>query len=183
MKSLKVCEKHKIEKKEVGKDKILRCKECFNEYRRNYNLKNKDKISEKNRKYNALTRDRRQVWTENDRKENPERYKKYAEKYHHLNYVQYQARRTARKYGLSYNEYIEMIKKSNDKCAICNREERRNLGKKEKLTQLCIDHSHSSKKVRGLICYGCNLLLGYAEDNIEFLKSAIQYLESHKHIE
>lgn len=181
-KKITFCQKHNKEKKQIGKNKLLRCNECFNEYRRKYNLANQDKVREKNKKYNELVRIKRQEWTKKDREENPERYKEYARKYHHLNYVQYQARRTARKYGLSYEKYIEMIQKSNDKCAICNREERRNLGKKEKLTQLSIDHCHNTKKVRGLICYGCNLIIGYAEDNIDLLNSAIRYLQEHEHI-
>lgn len=182
MNKIKRCQKHNLEKKEIGKNKILRCNECFNDYRRNYNLENKEKVKEKNKKYNVLTRIRRQEWTAQDRKENPERYKEYGIKYNHLNYVQYQAKRTARKYGLSYDDYIEMIKLSNDKCAICNQEEKRRLGKQEKLTQLSIDHNHKTGKVRDLICYGCNLIIGYAEDDIQLLKNAINYLEKHKYI-
>jgi hypothetical protein len=181
LKKIKRCEKHNLEKKEIGKNKQLRCNECFNEYRRNYNLKNIEKVKEKNKKYNALTKQRREEWTRQDRKENPERHKEYGRRYYHLNFIQYQANRTARKYGLSYDDYIEMIKLSNDKCAICNQEEKRRLGKQEKLTQLSIDHNHKNGKVRGLICYGCNLIIGYAEDNIQLLKNAISYLEKHKH--
>jgi hypothetical protein len=178
---VKFCEIHKIEKKLIGiTKKTYRCYKCQNEYRKNYNLLNKEKVQEKNRKYNAKTRERRQEWTQNNRKENPERYKDYAAKYHHLNFIQYQARRTARKYGLSYEEYIELIKASNDKCAICKCEEKRNLGKKEKMTQLSIDHDHNTGKVRGLICYGCNLILGFSNDSIELLQKAISYLNVHK---
>lgn len=182
MKAVKVCSIHKIEKKEIGKNRVLRCTECFNEYRRSYKIINKDKIKEKNKEYNQFTRNRRQEWTENDRKKNPDRYKNYAKKYHEINYVLYQSKRTARKYGLPYEKYLEMIEKSNGKCAICNCEETRNLGKKERLTQLSIDHCHKEQKVRGLICYACNLILGFANDRIDLLNSAIRYLEQHNHI-
>ncbi len=52
------------------------------------------------------------------------------------------------------------------KCAICN--------KTKKL--LHVDHCHETGKVRGLLCYNCNNGLGRFKDNIEFLKTAINYL-------
>jgi hypothetical protein len=43
-----------------------------------------------------------------------------------------------------------------------------------------VDHCHTSGKTRGILCGKCNLMLGKAEDNIGYLKSAIKYLEKHK---
>jgi hypothetical protein len=42
-----------------------------------------------------------------------------------------------------------------------------------------VDHCHSTGKIRGILCGKCNLMLGKAEDNIEYLKSAIKYLEKY----
>ena len=69
------------------------------------------------------------------------------------------------KYGLTPNEYQEMVK-TTPHCPICGSEE-----------PLVIDHDHSTGEVRGLICQPCNKGLGFFRDNIESMKNAIAYLE------
>jgi len=39
-----------------------------------------------------------------------------------------------------------------------------------------IDHNHIDGKIRGMLCSKCNWGLGFFRDDIEILKSAIQYL-------
>lgn len=42
---------------------------------------------------------------------------------------------------------------------------------------LHVDHCHESGKIRGVLCHGCNLALGNAEDNPERLRALADYLE------
>ena len=64
-------------------------------------------------------------------------------------------------------------KKQNIKCAICGTEfNEKNKG--------FVDHSHITNEVRGLLCSKCNSLLGMANDDIEILKKAIEYLKDKK---
>jgi hypothetical protein len=49
---------------------------------------------------------------------------------------------------------------------------------RKKLKIPCVDHDHTTKKVRGLLCRHCNLLLGYCEENVLVLQRAINYLNS-----
>lgn len=44
---------------------------------------------------------------------------------------------------------------------------------------LCLDHDHKTKQIRGLICQMCNRGLGHFKDNIELLRNAVKYMESH----
>lgn len=68
------------------------------------------------------------------------------------------------------------------KCASCSKPMRRE-GKE--VDSVCVDHDRSccpgkkscGKCVRGLIHRNCNLVLGYAKDDIEVLRKAIEYLE------
>lgn len=85
------------------------------------------------------------------------------------------------KYGISSKQYEEMKKKQNDKCAICDRHESElNLDGNKKFFPLCIDHSHKTNKVRGLLCHECNRAIGLFKDKIEIIKSALVYLQSHE---
>lgn len=72
-------------------------------------------------------------------------------------------------YGLSYREIEEMFEAQHKKCSTCKDE--------ATLSSLVVDHCHSSKSVRGLICNSCNKALGFVKDNTETLKQMIKYLE------
>lgn len=71
------------------------------------------------------------------------------------------------RYGLSLLEYEKMVLECQGMCQICGRKE-----------PLNVDHCHTTKKVRGLLCTRCNTGLGKFKDNIDILQSAIKYLES-----
>ncbi len=43
-------------------------------------------------------------------------------------------------------------------------------------TRLDIDHCHETDRIRGLLCHGCNIVLGMARDKKEVLLSAAEYL-------
>lgn len=72
-----------------------------------------------------------------------------------------------RKYGISLTEYNQMIALQDGQCGICNMT----------LSKPTVDHCHKTGKVRKILCYRCNNLLGQARDNTDILHSAISYLE------
>lgn len=43
-----------------------------------------------------------------------------------------------------------------------------------------VDHDHSTGKLRAILCWRCNLMLGQASDNPEILRKGAEYLEKHK---
>lgn len=69
------------------------------------------------------------------------------------------------------NDYEKLIIKQNNKCLICERD----------FSQIKdspnLDHCHKTNKVRGILCYKCNVGIGLFKDNIEVLKRAISYLK------
>jgi hypothetical protein len=67
-----------------------------------------------------------------------------------------------------------LFEKQNGTCAICDIPLA--LFPHEHFPSACVDHDHSTGKIRGLLCYSCNLVLGYARDNIAILDSAKKYL-------
>jgi len=77
-----------------------------------------------------------------------------------------------RKYGIDTNEYNQLLESQNYTCAICGSTETGGKGKKH----FSVDHCHTTKKVRGLLCKSCNIMLGEAKDNTRILSKAIEYL-------
>lgn len=71
------------------------------------------------------------------------------------------------KYGVKKEEVLSQKEKQENKCGICQQL----LGEK-----YCVDHNHRTNKVRGIICFKCNQVLGYSGDNIDILAKAIEYL-------
>ena len=80
-----------------------------------------------------------------------------------------------RKFGLTLNDYNQMLKSQNNRCAICNSKETGSSSHK----YLLVDHCHTTEKIRGLLCNYCNVAIGYMKDDIELLKKAIIYLGKH----
>jgi hypothetical protein len=75
----------------------------------------------------------------------------------------------AQRYHLGISQLLELEAKQNSCCAIC--------GKQETTKTLHVDHCHSTRIIRGLLCFKCNMLLGFAEDSPTILSNAIDYLK------
>ena len=75
-----------------------------------------------------------------------------------------------RQYGITLEQYNDMLEKQDYKCAICNDED------EVEGRRLAIDHCHTSGKIRGLLCGKCNRAIGLLKDNTKLLTNAIKYL-------
>lgn len=73
------------------------------------------------------------------------------------------------RYGLSAEEYDELIFGEEARCAICG-------GQDSRRGRLCVDHNHQTGKVRGALCTDCNLAIGYLRDDPELFRKAAAYL-------
>jgi hypothetical protein len=82
---------------------------------------------------------------------------------------------TLRVYGLTTEDYDRMCREQQGLCAICHRPPKE--GK-----HLSVDHRHLTGKVRQLLCRNCKTGIENFDENTEFLKSAIVYLEKHNGI-
>ena len=115
---------------------------------------------------------------------NPEKIKEYSKKYYRKNKDELSKKRKEyhdknltylNKYGLSKDEYTEMLEKQDHKCKICN------TPLKDLKARLHVDHNHLTGKVRGLLCRACNHGVGNFKDDVFLLQRAINYiLETNK---
>lgn len=78
----------------------------------------------------------------------------------------------AKKYGVSIQQYKDMVKSQLGICKICG-------GTNQDGRPLFVDHCHSTGAVRGLLCNQCNFGIGSFKDNIDLMYKAIHYLEAH----
>jgi prolyl oligopeptidase PreP (S9A serine peptidase family) len=129
------------EKKQYRREQYLKNKDKEKAAREIYYSKNKELILARNKKYN---------------KENPDKRKSAILKY---------------EYGITLDQYNEMFKAQEGKCAICQRHQ-------NKLTRtLCVDHDHKTNKVRALLCLTCNTDVSVVENRLEEMT---KYLNKHR---
>lgn len=78
-----------------------------------------------------------------------------------------------RTYGITLEEFHEMLAAQNGCCAICDIE----MGPPGSgKGSACVDHDHVTGITRLILCHGCNLGLGNFKDSTELLERAMSYL-------
>lgn len=77
-----------------------------------------------------------------------------------------------RKYGITLADFNVLYEAQGGVCAICREPE---LEKQV----LSVDHNHTTKHVRGLLCGNCNRGIGNLKDSPAVLYRAIEYLNSY----
>ena len=80
-----------------------------------------------------------------------------------------------RLYGLSVEETHRKVIEQNGVCAICSVP----LNEMDGRRFFHVDHDHTSKQVRGILCSSCNNGLRCYKDNPTLLRSAVAYLETY----
>lgn len=149
------------------------------EYQKAYRLKNKESRSKYMKEYNKIYAKKpnqidrvKKYWLKN-KDSIAEKRKLYAinnpEKIKNRNFEG-----RLKNYGLTVERYNAMYTEQDGLCLICKGKEI--LTFKGKIKRMAVDHNHKTGKVRGLLCNDCNLMLGYAKDDISLLISAIEYL-------
>jgi len=68
-----------------------------------------------------------------------------------------------RQWGLSIEQYEQMVRDQDGKCGICKEPPKAKAGRHAKVAALAVDHCHRSGQVRRLLCASCNLRLGWFE--------------------
>ena len=129
------------------------CKACKYAVRKIYNANNPGKVSANRRRYYLRHRDSIIKRTIEYRKARPQMVRKIG-----LNF----------QYGITPEYFNQLETSQRGLCAICEQTPNHK--------RLFVDHSHSTNKVRGLLCRKCNSLLGFANDNTNILNRAVLYL-------
>lgn len=162
----------------------MQTKEEKKAYRAAYRAANREKLRAQNAAYRAANLEKVKAGQAEYRAANAEKIRASNAVYRANNREKikvasqvYQAAnpRTADKsrkynYGMVEKEYDNLVEKQGGVCAICK-------GICSMRGKLSVDHSHSTGKVRGLLCAACNAGLGHFKDSALFLRAAADYLE------
>lgn len=74
-----------------------------------------------------------------------------------------------RLYGLSVEQFMEMLSNQGGVCGIC--------GGVTLNKSLSVDHNHTTGQVRGLLCHRCNTAIGLLNEDVEIMYKVIKYLD------
>jgi nitrate/TMAO reductase-like tetraheme cytochrome c subunit len=91
------------------------------------------------------------------------------------NPIKSRAKNLKNRFGLSLEDYDQMLESQNGQCKICGTDTPGNKGR------FVVDHNHVTGEVRGLLCWSCNVGIGHLQDNPSILLSAFNYLSTNGH--
>lgn len=81
----------------------------------------------------------------------------------------HRAWRLPRVYGISLEQYNSLFQAQQGRCALCHRHQ----SEFTRGYNLAVDHCHITGKIRGLVCYRCNLTLA---SGLDFFERGVEYL-------
>ena len=125
--------------------------------KRSGDQKRKARRRETNRLWYATNKERKNATRKAWRARNPERELNQALSGH---------------YGITADEYRNMLARQNGVCKICDGE--------NNCKRLWVDHCHTTNKIRGLLCASCNTGIGNLQDSPALLRKAADYIEQHE---
>ena len=172
-------------------------------YRRDYYLRNKERLSEQNRIWRENNADKIKVNLQNYYQDNKEKTREYKKRYAKENKEAIKARCKAwyaknrdsqlasskarrienkdsilsnkrlKKYGISAEQWDALFASQNYCCAVCS-----SASPNTSRQTWHTDHCHVTGEVRGILCAPCNVGLGRFKDDVDVLNNAIAYLKS-----
>ena len=116
----------------------------------------------------SVSAERNRLWRERNPERALEQQRRYraTEKGKRARY----AKHLKTKYGITHEEYDEILARQNGVCAICHRRFGEGVPG-------CVDHNHETGEIRGLLCRTCNTGIGGLRENFALLNNAVAYLK------
>lgn len=100
--------------------------------------------------------------------------KECAKKYNKSSFAKRKNSQLQKIYGISLDQYNELLKKQDYKCAVCKRPHT------DFKNSLAVDHAHGGPQagaIRGLLCDTCNRFVVWKHNTSELLRNAAEYLD------
>jgi hypothetical protein len=165
--TVKTCKRCKVEKStecftvsKACKDGLdIYCRDCKKAYAIALKAKDPGCFGRYSKKYNDKNKDKR---------------KAYRQKYRDKGREYAWAHKLMQNYGITPEQYYEMLDRQNGVCAICSQPETKKWD--GETIRLAVDHCHKTNHIRGLLCFACNIAIGFLGDDFERVRKAADYL-------
>ncbi len=89
----------------------------------------------------------------------------------------YKNKELVRDFGITLEQYQQMMVAQNGVCAICKKPEM--ATRRGRPLHLSVDHCHRTNEIRALLCSFCNKGIGKFFDDSSLLKAAGEYVDQH----
>jgi hypothetical protein len=113
------------------------------------------------------------IWREKNREQHNKLARESHQRNAHKHVEKIKRKRLVKIYGITEEQYQEILKDQNNSCKICSS----NIEVVSR-KRLHIDHCHKTNMIRGLLCSRCNGALGwyekYKNNIIDYLKNNLQ---------
>jgi len=170
---------------------MFKTREEANRYATEWRKNNPEKVKASQKKYYDANKEKRLANTRQWEKKNLERVKakakkrwaenpEYSREWKKNNPEKCKAHDRKTKYGVTSEQYEKMKVEQDNRCAICKNPETVVHKRTGLVLSLSIDHDHKTGKARKLLCRRCNSGIGMFEEDINLLRTAIQYLEENQ---
>lgn len=70
-------------------------------------------------------------------------------------------------YGIGVDEFIALHKAQDGRCALCRMVPQKRMTGWLEMPAWSVDHDHATGRIRGLLCQGCNVAVGFFETRID----------------
>jgi tetratricopeptide (TPR) repeat protein len=162
--------KNKEARAAYKKDHREKNKEAYKAYSKTYREKNKEAIAAYQKAYREKNKEAIAAYIKDYQEKNKEAIKAYREKNKEARAAYQKAYDVLKRYGITLAEKKKMQDEQGNKCKICYQDFPSDVAPN-------VDHCHTSGKVRGLLCWNCNIGLGSFKDNPLVLIKAAEYLK------
>lgn len=85
---------------------------------------------------------------------------------------QNKSRHLKSKYNMTLDQYNQMFDTQRGLCAVCG------VPAGDLKRNLAVDHNHRTGKIRGLLCFACNSLIGRIEKNPLLIPTMMKYIRT-----
>ena len=104
-------------------------------------------------------------WYEQNKEKQAQRAKEYREQNKEVIRERKRQQAVKYKYGVTWQEYQQVISTG---CLVCGSN-----------VNLHLDHCHETGKVRGCLCFNCNISLGYMKESPVLIERLAEYIRNY----